>query len=204
MIRYSGLALVGMILLAFGLALGGISYVNLYDIVEKTVPASGWILIPGNSSMNFLYHYLSPSRAPFDSFTQVSKIQVLVSGIKELESLIPPALNINCTLPLGENVTISLYSDFGQSMSASEGAWGIQTYGNPVAFHEFDISNWSTVNLGIRIYNPENYTVCWIVNVVLWGQVINNDWLAVFFIGIVAVILGLAIGIVGYSRRRNN
>jgi hypothetical protein len=200
--RYSNLILAGIILLAFGVTLAATSYFKLYDTVEEIVPTSGLILIPENSSMNFLFHYLSASRNSSDSLSQISKVKVLVAGIGELQSLLKPTLDLNCTLSYGQNITISLGFD-GQSMSASESAWGNQTYENPVAFHEFDIpASWSVVNLGIRITNPESYSVCWIVNVMVYGQVVNSNWQTAMYLGIASAAVGAVITGISVLRRK--
>lgn len=203
MSKYSKLILVGIILIVFGVTLVATSYFKIYDTVEKIVPTAGVLPIQANSSSDFYFNYL------FGPLPQSQKVLVLVAGSQELQSILNSTLNYKSTMIFWQNITISLFSG-NQNISASERTWGTtQTYNEPIAFHTFDIpASWWVSGFGISkvsITNPESYPVCWIVNVMLYGQVVNSNWLTVFFVGMVPIILGLIIvGVEGYRRKAIN
>ena len=192
--QYSKLILVGIILLVFGVTLVATSYFKIYDTVERILPASGVLPIQANSSSDFYFWNL------FGGFPQSQRALVMVSGSQKLQSLLNSTLNYNSTMEYGQNITISLVAG-NEIVSASERTGLSLTTDDSMAAHIFDVPASWWAGFGIRVNNPESYSVCWIVNVMLYGQVINNNWLTVFFVGIVAIALGLVIGIVGYRRK---
>jgi hypothetical protein len=201
MSKYSKVMLVGIILIVFGVTLVATSYFKIYDTVETIFPTADLLPMPANSSSDFYFNY------GLGFLPQSSKVVVVVAGSRELQGILNSTLNYNSTRIGGEkNITISLFGE-NQNISASETTYYYPTYQEAMAFHIFDIpSNWNSgVDSGISevsITNPESYPVCWIVSVMLYGQVINSNWLTVFLIGIVPIILGLIIiGVAGHRRK---
>ncbi len=198
MSKYSKVMLVGIILIVFGLTLVSTSYFKIYDTVETILPTAGALPIQANSSSDFYFDY------SFGPLPESQKILVLVAGSQELQSILNSTLNYNSTMINGgKNITITVFSP-NYNISASEKIWYSQTYFEPIAFHTFDIpaSQWNGFAIKVSITNPESYPVCWIVNVMLYGQVVNNNWLTVFLVGIVPILLGLIIiGVAGHRRK---
>jgi len=200
MSQYSRLILVGMILLVFGVTLVATSYFRIYETVERIFPTADVLPIQANSSSDFYINYglgaLPPSQ----------KALVLVAGSQELQSILNSTLNYNSTMIYGgKNITISVFCG-NQNISASERTWTSFTYDEPIAFHTFDLpASWWDSGFGISkvsITNPEDHPVSWIINVMLYGQVVNASWLTVCLVGIVPIILGLImVGVAGYKRK---
>jgi|GEM_PF-2745301 uncharacterized membrane protein len=204
MSKYSKFVLVGIVLLVFGVTLVATSYFKIYDTVETIVPTAGVLPIQANSTSYFVFNfYMGP-------LPESQKALVLVAGSQELQDVLNPALNYNATMKYPRNITITVFgTNQNMNVSASETTLLPQTYHGALAFHTFDIpASWNSNGIGITlvsITNPENYPVCWIVNVMLYGQVVNSNWLTVFFLGIVPIILGLVIvGVAGHRRKANN
>ena len=134
------------------------------------------------------------------------EVLVLVAGSRQLQDVLNPTLNYNSTMKYGKNITITLFgANPNQNISASETTLLPQTYLGAAAFHTFDVpASWNNM-VGVTtvsITNPESYPVCWIVNVMLYGQVVNSNWLTVFYVGMIPIILGLIIvGVAGYRRK---
>ncbi len=189
---------VGIILLVFGVTLAATSYFKIYDTVERITPTSRVLPIQANSSSYFNFWPF------FGSFPQSQQALVVVSGSQELQGILNSTLNYNSTMKYGQNITISLVEG-NQSISATVRSVGTPTYSEPIAAHVFDIPASWWAGFWIRVNNPESYPVCWIVNVMLYGQVVNNYWLTTFFVGMVSIILGLIIvGVAGYRRKAIN
>jgi len=88
-----------------------------------------------------------------------------------------------------------------ESISASVRIGGSPSYSGLIAPHVFDIPNdWE--GYYVRVSNPESYPVCWIVNVILSGRVIDHTWLTVTLLGIIPIILGIVL--FGIAKRRRN
>jgi uncharacterized membrane protein len=192
------LLLVGVILITLGTTLLATSYFKIYDTVETIFPTADVLPIKANSSSDFHFDY------SFGPLPQSQKILVVVAGSQELQGILNSTLNYNSIrIGGGKNITISL-SVGNHSISASETTNYYETYEEAMTFHIFDIpvSWWNGFDMKVSITNPENYPVCWIVNVMLYGQVVNNNWLTVFLVGIVLTILGLIIIEVAHHRRR--
>lgn len=200
MTKYSRLILVGIILVVFGVTLVASSYFKIYDTVETIFPTADVLPIPANSSSVFYFNH------GLGFLPKSSKVVVVVAGSRELQGILNSTLNYNSTRIGGEkNITITLFGG-NQNISASETTYYYETYQEAMAFHVFDIpSNWNSGIEGISevsITNPENYPVCWIVSVMLYGQEISSNWLTVFLIGIVPITLGLIIiGVAGHARK---
>jgi hypothetical protein len=200
MSEYSKVMLVGVILVVFGVTLVATSYFKIYDTVETVLPTADVLPIPANSSSVFYFNY------GLGFLPQSSKVVVVVAGSRELQGILNSTLNYNSTRIGGEkNITITLFGR-NQNISASETTYYYETYQEAMAFHVFDIpSNWISGIGGISevsITNPNSYPVCWIVSVMLYGQEIDSNWLTVFLVGIVPIILGLIIvGVAGHRRK---
>jgi hypothetical protein len=189
------LILVGTILLVFGATLVITSFFKIYDTVVTIAPTSSVLRIQANSSSDFYFWYL------FGGFPRSQQVSVVVAGSPELQGLLNSTLNYNSTMNYGQNITISIVSG-NESISASVRSGGSLTYSGSVAPHTFDIPADWWAGFHVRVTNPENYPVCWIVNVILFGQVVDNTWLTVLLGGIIPTILGLILfGIA--SHRRN-
>jgi hypothetical protein len=195
MVHYSRLALAGIILLVFGVTMAGTSYFKLYDTAIKIFPPASVLPIQANSSADFYFWHL------FGGFPQTERAVVVVAGSQELQDLLDPISGYNSTMRNGQNITISLIGD--QTLSATVMSSYSFIYDETIALHSFDVPASWWAGFHICVNNPESYPVCWIVNVMVYGQVINNDWIAVFLVGIVAIILGLVIGIIGYRKKSN-
>jgi hypothetical protein len=201
MSKYSKVMLVGIILIVFGLTLVSTSYFKIYDTVETILPTAGALSIQANSSSDFYFNFF------YGPLPQSQKILVLVAGSQDLQGILNSTLNYSSTMKYPQNITISLFNG-NQNISATEKTWIMsQTHDEPLAFHTFDIpASWSFgsgTEIGkVSITNPESYPVCWIVNVMLYGQIIDSNWFAVFLIGIVPIILGLIIIEVAHHRRK--
>jgi hypothetical protein len=196
MSKYSKVMLVGIILIVFGVTLLATSYFRIYDTVETVLPTANVLPIQANSSSDFYFNSvegLSP---------QPQTIFVLVTESRELQGILNSTLNYNSTMINdGKNVTITLFAG-NQPISASERTWISQTSHETVAFHTFDFPSGQYFVDKISITNPYGYPVCWIVNVMAYGQLINTDWLAVFIVGLISIILGLIIvGVAGHRRK---
>jgi hypothetical protein len=201
MTQYSKLILVGIILVVFGVTLVATSYFKIFDTIETVLPTAGALPIQANSSSDFYFNFF------YGPLPKSQKILVLVAGSNDLQGILNSTLNYSSTIEHPQNITISIL-DGNQNLSTTENTWTLsQTYLDPVAFHTFDIpDSWSFgsgTEIGkVSVTNPENYPVCWIVNVMLYGQVINDGWLTVFFVGIVPIILGLIIiGVAAHKRK---
>lgn len=198
--QYSKLILVGIILLVFGLTLVSTSYFKIYDTIETILPSANVLPIQANSSSDFYFRFI------LGALPRSQKALVIVAGSQELQGILNSTLDYNSTMIFGgKNITISVFCG-NENISASEKTWVSTTYDEPMAFHIFDLpASWWDSGFGISkvsITNPESYPVSWIVNVVLYGQVVNNNWLTVFFVGIVPIILGLIIiGVAGHRRK---
>ena len=182
------LILVAQLLFTPGTTIAATSYFKIYDTVERIFPSAGVLPIQANSSSDFYLNYglgaLPPSQ----------KALVLVAGSQELKGILNSTLNYNSTMIYGgKNITISVFCG-NQNISASERTWTSSTYNEPIAVHTFDLpTSWWDSGFGISkvsFTNPENYPVCWVVNVMLYGQVINNNWLTASLIGLVFIIIG--------------
>jgi hypothetical protein len=193
--------LVGIVLLVFGVTLVATSYFKIFDTIETILPTAGVLPIQANSSSDFYFNFF------YGPLPQSQKILVLVAGSQHLQGILNPTLNYSSTMKYPQNITISLFNG-NQNISATEKTWIMsQTHGGPLAFHTFDIpASWSFgsgTDIGkVSITNPESYPVCWIVNVMLYGQEINTNWLTVFFAGIVPIVLGLIIVVVAAYKRK--
>ncbi len=196
--HHSKLVLVGTILLVFGATLVATSYLKIYDTYETIIPTAHVLPIQANSSSDFILNF-----NPFFGtlLPQTQRVSVVVTGSQELQGILNSTINYNSTMKLGQNITISLVSE-NQTISATVRSGYTPTYNEPIAPHTFDIpADWLPW-FYIRITNPESYPVCWIVNVSAYGQVVNNTWLTLFFVGIIPIILGLIL--VGIASHRRN
>lgn len=190
--------LVGVILITLGTTLVVTSYFKIYDTVEKVVPTAGVLPIQANSSSSFWFNFF------MGPLPQSQKVSVLVAESQHLQDVLNSTLNYNSTIEYGKNITITLFGlRQNQNLSASVTTLYSQTYWGCVAFHTFDVPvSWNNWVSTVSITNPESYPVCWIVNVMLYGQVVNSNWLTVFYVGMIPVILGVIIvGVAVYKRK---
>jgi hypothetical protein len=191
--EYSKLILVGTVLLFFGVPLvTTTSYKIFFDRVA-TITSAGVLPIQANSSAEFLFwHYWEIPKS--------EQISVVVAESPELQNLLDPTLNYNSMMNYRDNITISIDGPGNHNISASMRVVGLVTYERLVATHTFDIpSNWDLNS--VRVTNPENYPVCWIVTVVLYGQLVDNTWRATLVLGIGIIILGLVVFRIANVRR---
>jgi uncharacterized membrane protein len=187
------LILVGTTLLVFGVTLVITSSFKIYHRVATIAPTAGILTIPANSSSDFsFWNILGP-------LPKSDQILIIVAESPELQNLLDPALNYNSTMKNGQNITISIVSN-NKSISASVKS-GRSLYWGLIVPYTFDIPNDWTFYY-VRISNPESYPVCWIVNVILFGHVIDTTWLTVTLLGIIPIILGIVL--VGVAKRRRN
>lgn len=98
-----------------------------------------------------------------------------------------------------DNITITISGN--TNVSATERPMDSATYEGLAVAHLFDIPSdwWMYV---VFVTNPENHPVCWVITVVLYGQVVDNSWRATLVIGVVSVILGLATFRIANNRRK--
>lgn len=188
------LILIGTILLVFGVTLVITSSFKIYERYETIIPTAGILTIPANLSSDFyIWHLLGfPPKS--------DKIEVVVADSPELQNLLNTSLNYTSTMKDGQNITISLVSGY-DSISASVRIGGTPSYSGLIAPHVFDIPNdWDAYH--VRVSNPESHSVCWIVNVILYGHFIDHTWLNVTLVGIAPIILGIVL--VGIAKRRRN
>jgi uncharacterized membrane protein len=197
--KYFKLIWVGIILLVFGVTLVVTSYPRIYNTYESIIPIAHVLPIEANSSSDFLLNF-----NPFlgTLFPKPQKVLVVVTGSQELEGILNSTSNYDSTMKAGQNITISLVSQY-QTISATErSAYAIVMYDEPVVPHMFDIpADWSSW-FYVRVTNPESYPVCWVVNVLGYAQVVDNNWLTVFFVGTILIILGaILVGVSAYRRK---
>jgi hypothetical protein len=193
--EYSKLILVGTILLFFGVPIvTTTSYKIFFDRVA-TVTSSGVLAIQANSSADFGFWSL------MGDFPQSEQILVVVAESPGLQSLLNSTLNYHSTMNYRDNITISIVGSGNQTVSASERVGGAVSYEyGGVAYHTFDVpSSWW--GYFVRVTNPENYPVCWVITVVLYGQLADNAWRSALILGIGTIILGLVVFRIANVRR---
>lgn len=186
--EYSKLILVAAILVVFGVAVVSTSSFKIFfDKAVTLGPTSGVLPIQANSSSDFVFWFV------FGGFPKSDQVWVVVSDSPELQNLLNPTLNYSSIMNVKDNITISIVGN--QNISASVRAAG------GVAAHLFDIpSDWE-FGFYVRVTNPENYPVCLVVTVLLYGQVVDNTWRTALIVGIASVILGLATVRIANNRR---
>lgn len=179
-------------LLVLGISLAVTSFFKIYDYGNTIVPTSGMLPIQANSSADFYFWGL------FGAIPHSERILVVISGSEQLQALLNSLSNYNFTMRSGQNITISLVSGNDAIPTTVMSAYSI-TRGDTIALYTLEVpADWWVYY--IRVTNPESYPVCWNVNVVLYGQTINNTWLTLLIVGIVIATLGLALLIVGKSK----
>jgi hypothetical protein len=200
--KYLKLILVGINLFVFGVTLVATSYPKIYIRYVSTIPTAHVLPIQANSSSDLLLNF-NPVLGTL--LPQPQRVLIVVTGSQELKGILNSTSNYTSTMKNGQNITISLVHE-NQIVSFTERSGYTLTYDEPVVPHMFDIpADWDSgwgIWFYVRVNNPESYSVCWIVNVLAYAQGVDNNWLTMFFVGIIPIILGaILVGVSAYRRR---
>ncbi len=196
------LILTGTILLVLGVTLVATSYPKIYITYVSIIPTAHVLTIQANSSSDFFIDF-----EPFlgTILPQPQRVLVVVTGSQELKDILNSTSIYTSTMKNGQNITISLVHE-NQIVSFTERSGNTPTYDEPIVPHMFDIpadwGSWTGTRFYIRVNNPESYPVCWIVNVLAYARGSDNNWLTVFFMGTIPIVLGaILVGVAAYRKK---
>jgi hypothetical protein len=192
--EYSKLILVGTVLLFFGVPLVTTSSYKIFFEKDVTITSSGVLMIKANSTADFGFWAL------FGDFPKSDQILVVVSESPDLQNLLNSTLNYHSTMNPEHNITISIVGN--HIISASERVTSSVTYEYGLAAaHWFNIPSDWWAGCWVRVSNPENYPVCWVVSVVLYGPRTDAAWCSALVLGIGTIIIGLVVFRIANVRR---
>lgn len=166
---------IASILLVFGIVLAVVSYSSLYSWNVQSFD-SGTVPIAANSSNE---HGFYTSFGP-----DLKKVQVSVDNVAGKGWINHP---------------------FEMSLLNGEGdAIMITTGPPPTAGYIFDAPNsWNSLG-GVRISNPEDYSVTVNVEVIFHRQILNSSWQTAMIVGLFIAVAGIALIILSIRKGRTS